>query len=72
MIAECFLDTNILLYAASKNPAHRSKKTRAIELIEEKQFALSAQVLARVLRERDEESGFQFEARCCVSMDREP
>ncbi len=45
MIAECFLDTNILLYAASKNPAHRSKKMKAIELIEEKQFALSAQVL---------------------------
>jgi len=45
MIAECFLDTNILLYAASKNPAHRSKKTKAIELIGEKQFALSAQVL---------------------------
>ena len=45
MIAEFFLDTNILLYAASKNPAHRSKKTRAIELIEEEQFALSAQVL---------------------------
>lgn len=45
MIAECFLDTNILLYAASRNPAHLSKKTRAIELIKEKQFALSAQVL---------------------------
>jgi predicted nucleic acid-binding protein len=45
MIAECFLDTNILLYAASRNPAHLSKKTRAIELIGEKQFALSAQVL---------------------------
>lgn len=45
MIAECFLDTNILLYAASKNPAHHSKKARAIELIEKKEFALSAQVL---------------------------
>lgn len=45
MIAECFLDTNILLYAASRNPAHRSKKTKAIELIGETQFALSAQVL---------------------------
>ncbi len=45
MIAECFLDTNILLYAASRNPAHRSKKIRAVELIEQMQFALSAQVL---------------------------
>jgi predicted nucleic acid-binding protein len=45
MIAECFLDTNILLYAASRNPAHLSKKTRAIELIEGTQFALSVQVL---------------------------
>jgi predicted nucleic acid-binding protein len=45
MIADCFLDTNILLYAASKNPAHLSKKRKAIELIEGKQFVLSAQVL---------------------------
>jgi predicted nucleic acid-binding protein len=45
MIAECFLDTNVLLYAASRNPTHRLKKKRAIELIAEKQFALSAQVL---------------------------
>ncbi|MBJ7534494.1 PIN domain-containing protein [Rhodomicrobium vannielii ATCC 17100] len=45
MTVECFLDTNILLYAASKNPAHRSKKTIAIRLIGEEQFGLSAQVL---------------------------
>ncbi len=45
MIVECFLDTNILLYAASRNPAHLSKKTKAIDLIAERRFGLSAQVL---------------------------
>lgn len=45
MIVECFLDTNILLYAASKNPVHRSKKKRAVELIEKERFGLSVQVL---------------------------
>ena len=45
MIVECFLDTNILLYAASRNPAHSLKKTRAIDLLSGKQFGLSAQVL---------------------------
>jgi predicted nucleic acid-binding protein len=45
MIVECFLDTNILLYAASRNPAHYLKKTKAIDLIGEKQFGVSAQVL---------------------------
>ena len=43
---ECFLDTNILLYAASRNPADQAKKKIAIELMAEKQFGLSAQVLA--------------------------
>ena len=43
---ECFLDTNILLYAASRNPADQAKKRIAIELMVEKQFGLSAQVLA--------------------------
>ena len=43
---ECFLDTNILLYAASRNPADLAKKKIAIELMAQKQFALSAQVLA--------------------------
>lgn len=45
MIVECFLDTNILLYAASRNPAHSLKKTKAIDLLGGKQFGLSAQVL---------------------------
>ncbi|MEJ2116507.1 MAG: PIN domain-containing protein [Alphaproteobacteria bacterium] len=42
---ECFLDTNILLYAASRNLGDLTKKTIAIELIDEKDFGLSAQVL---------------------------
>ena len=42
---ECFLDTNILLYAASRNPAELEKKKIAIDLIGETHFGLSAQVL---------------------------
>jgi predicted nucleic acid-binding protein len=45
MAVECFLDTNILLYAASKNLTHLTKKRIAIDLIAEKEFGLSAQVL---------------------------
>jgi predicted nucleic acid-binding protein len=44
MIVECFLDTNILLYAASRNPMDARKKTIASELIQETCFGLSAQV----------------------------
>jgi len=57
MIVECFLDTNVLLYAASRNPAHLLKKTRAIDLIDSKRFGLSAQVLqefyANAIRKAD-------------------
>jgi predicted nucleic acid-binding protein len=42
---ECFLDTNILLYAASRNPADLEKKKIAIDLMAEARFGLSAQVL---------------------------
>jgi predicted nucleic acid-binding protein len=44
MIVECFLDTNVLLYAASRNPMDARKKTIANDLIQEKFFGLSAQV----------------------------
>jgi predicted nucleic acid-binding protein len=44
-VVDCFLDTNVLLYAASRNPADLMKKRIAIELIGEKEFGLSAQVL---------------------------
>ncbi len=42
---ECFLDTNVLVYAVSSSPAESAKKERALELIEHVDFGLSAQVL---------------------------
>jgi len=45
MIVECFLDTNILIYAASPNPSETKKKRIAIDLIQNAAFGLSAQVL---------------------------
>lgn len=45
MIAESFLDTNILLYACSAAPEDDGKKQRASDLILGGKFALSAQVL---------------------------
>ncbi len=45
MVAEVFLDTNVLLYACSDAAEDADKKQRAGELIVEGNFALSAQVL---------------------------
>lgn len=45
MRASCFLDTNVLVYAASSSRADASKRTRALQLIAEADFGLSAQVL---------------------------
>lgn len=45
MRAECFLDTNILVYAASSSGSEAPKRARAIKLIQEADFGLSAQVL---------------------------
>ena len=45
MIVDCFLDTNILVYAATGRGLHDLKRKRAIELIETQNFGLSAQVL---------------------------
>ena len=45
MIAEAFLDANVLLYACSSAPADRVKQQRAEKLILNTSFALSAQVL---------------------------
>jgi predicted nucleic acid-binding protein len=45
MTAEVFLDSNILLYACSADPADTKKQARAAELIQETRFALSSQVL---------------------------
>ena len=38
-------DTNILLYAASTNPAESDKRAKAIEILQEDSLALSVQVL---------------------------
>jgi predicted nucleic acid-binding protein len=45
MNVECFLDTNILVYAAAGRGAEEAKRARALELIEKQNFGLSAQVL---------------------------
>ena len=46
MTVKHFVDTNILVYAASQNPINRQKTIRARELIAATEFGLSAQVLA--------------------------
>ena len=45
MSVDCFLDTNVLVYAVSASPDELDKKVRALEIIEECDFGLSAQVL---------------------------
>jgi predicted nucleic acid-binding protein len=40
-----FVDTNVLLYSISSAPSERRKRERAIEVMEEDNLALSAQVL---------------------------
>jgi len=45
MSVDCFLDTNVLVYAVSSAPAEAAKKERTLELIEHADFGLSAQVL---------------------------
>lgn len=45
MTVECFLDTNILVYAISALDGDSSKKARALELIQTADFGISSQVL---------------------------
>jgi predicted nucleic acid-binding protein len=45
MTVECFLDTNILVYAAAGRGPEETKRKRAVELIDKEDFGLSAQVL---------------------------
>jgi predicted nucleic acid-binding protein len=45
MNAECFLDTNVFVYAAAGRGAEERKRRRAMALIETEDFGLSAQVL---------------------------
>jgi len=45
MSVECFLDTNVLVYAVSSAEADAAKRAKALELVQEADFGLSAQVL---------------------------
>ena len=45
MSVEAFLDTNVLVYGVSSEPAEALKKEKALTLIENTDFGLSAQVL---------------------------
>ena len=45
MSVDCFLDTNVLVYAISSTDEEAAKKTRALDLIQNEDFGLSAQVL---------------------------
>lgn len=49
-MADCFLDTNILLYAVSTNPADAGKTHIARELIQTADWGWSAQVAAEFIR----------------------
>jgi predicted nucleic acid-binding protein len=45
MSVECFLDTNVLVHAVSREGSEEAKRNRARELIETSNFGLSVQVL---------------------------
>jgi predicted nucleic acid-binding protein len=45
MTARCFADTNLFLYAASKDPADARKKTVARALLENEDIGISVQVM---------------------------
>ncbi len=81
MSVDCFLDTNVLVYAAAGRGAEEAKRKRALELIENEDFGLSAQVLQEfyvtVTRKIDRglsaeqalEWMEQFEAFPCLAID---
>ena len=45
MSVDCFLDTNILVYAVSSAEADAAKSAKALDLVQRSDFGLSAQVL---------------------------
>ena len=45
MSVDCFLDTNVLVYAAAGRGRDEAKRRRAVEIVETEEFGLSAQVL---------------------------
>ena len=49
-MADCFLDTNVLLYSVSTDPAEADKTRAARALVEGRDWAWSAQVAAKFTR----------------------
>ena len=45
MSVDCFLDTNVIVYAATGRGIENAKRERALDLIETREFGPSAQVL---------------------------
>ncbi|MCC6983091.1 MAG: PIN domain-containing protein [Bauldia sp.] len=45
MIVDCFLDSNVLIYAAAGREDEEAKRIRARDLVEQSNFAISGQVL---------------------------
>jgi predicted nucleic acid-binding protein len=45
MSVDCFLDTNVLVYAVSSAEGDASRRATALNLVEQSDFGLSAQVL---------------------------
>jgi len=45
MSVDCFLDTNVLVYAVSSAEADAPKRAKALDLVRQSDFGLSAQVL---------------------------
>lgn len=45
MTVECFLDTNVVVYAAAGRGADEWKRRRALDILEQADFGLSGQVL---------------------------
>ena len=45
MSVDCFIDTNVLIYAATGTAAERLKREKAVALIESTDFGISTQVL---------------------------
>ena len=69
-VADCFLDTNILLYGVSTNPAKADKSRAARTLMQSADWAWSAQVAAEFIRAstspRQPKPLIRAEARCWV------
>ena len=81
MSVDSFLDTNVLVYAATCDEANKAKRNCALELIDTENFSLSAQVLqefyvtvtrkleVRLTSEQAQQWLEQFEVFPCVSVD---